>query len=170
MTPLVLELVEHIFAVGAITIKLCDRHDLVVRIGARSRQIQRRHEHGVLPDRRVLFHVSETQAWLASLIARLGHDTILQPTSQHDDTTMTTPSRQAQVGLLPLPALAGVMPAAAQKRALYQGFDVLGQAQLEQISKAASLGFSHRAFARNAAVAAQKRRLAVARNAIQQRP
>jgi hypothetical protein len=83
---------------------------------------------------------------------------------------MTAPAHQPQLRFLALPALARVLPATACKRALHQRFHVLRQPQLEQVGDAATLRLCHHAFAGDAAVTAQQRWPAVARNAVNLRP
>ena len=82
----------------------------------------------------------------------------------------SAPALEPNRALLGLEALTGVHPFALARQLLDHALDVLGQAQLEQISKPPRLGLAHDPLVAEAAVAAQQRRPQVARQSVDERP
>jgi hypothetical protein len=110
--PLVLQLVEDVLAVGAITVELGDRERL---------RVERSNEYGVFVDRHLLVDFREAQLQLVRVVAPARHSAVLlQPAPQHDDAPVPAPAHQPQRLLLALPALAGIAPAAPGKDSLDQ--------------------------------------------------
>ena len=131
--PLVVDLVEAIFAVGSVAVQLADVLQLVVRVA---------HQHRVLPalDRLVL--VDEVQLGLHLILALaptplgLDHQVGLAHAAHHDDTPALSPAGEPQLVFACIPALTDIAPIAARPLPLHQSFDTRALAQLEQVGLA----------------------------------
>ena len=152
--PVVLQLVEGIFAVAAIPVELSQRADLEVEGGD---------EHAELPHRRAVLGIGPEQLTLAAVGGdRHGHR-LLQPAAQEDHPPLPAPPLQAQLRLPAPPALAGILPVAGAHRLLQETAHPARQAQLEQVVHPLLLAAAHVALAAPVLVAAHQRRPALRR-------
>ena len=118
-TPVVLELIEGILGVGAVTVELSDGEDFTRERG---------HQDCVFVDQGVLGERGEAQTQLLG-VARIDHGQIgLDLATQHDGAPGAAPARQAQGGLGSLPALAGLAPSGPTHEAFDDPLDPTGQA------------------------------------------
>ena len=118
-TPLVLQFVESILGISAISVKLAQRQHLVIEVGR---------QHGVLvvggsfADLSICF--DEAQQALAVLPLCDQHF-ILDSSVQHDDVPMRFPTRQTQRSVLAFPALTRIRPAGVPEQRFDVAFPVL---------------------------------------------
>jgi hypothetical protein len=147
--PMVLELVERIFRVGAVAVHLGGGEDFARERG---------HQHRVFVNDRVVGEFGEAQTQLFG-IAPLDHGEIgFDLAAQHDGPARAAPALQTQAGLGPLPTLAGFAPVGPAHQAFDGFLDPWGHPQLEQIGDALLLGPRHVGLRAPVAVAANDAR------------
>ena len=158
---MVLQFVEGVLAVRPVAIELGERQNLLLKGGD---------EYTVFVGLRVRPDLDEAEGQLTVVIASSDGHALLQPAAQDDHPALTAPAFQPQRVLAPLPPLACIGPIAFRKSLLDQLLDVGGQAQFEQVGQPSLFGPAHHRLRTEAAIATQKYRPAIARNAIQKRP
>ena len=108
-SPLVLEFVENVFGVGAITIELRDDGDGFAATGDQDLILE------VLVDQLFSDLIDDLLFWLGRCLdVRAPRITLPPWTAQHDDAPLRSPHRQAQGGFDAVPPVAGINPALAK--------------------------------------------------------
>src|SRR6516164_8732245 len=160
-TPLVLQFVKTVLAIGAIAIELTERQYLA---------IERRDENGIFKDLARLVDLGKAEPQLTVTVTFAQRQLALDASSQDHDAAIPAPALKAQAAILALPARTGILPILLAHRPLDRALDPLGQAQLEQIGLMPPLGFAHHRLIAETDIATDQPRPQSGGKPIQQRP
>jgi len=153
--PLVFQLIEGIFGIGAVAVELSEGEDFGVEVGD---------QHRVLVPRKALARLAvgldEAEPLLAIALQGDEH-LVLQGPTQDNDPPSHLPAGQSQFAVLTFPPLVGIHPAGFPEEVLDVAFDVLRELELEELRLLPLLQRHHEDIGAEATIAAEDLRLPV---------
>ncbi len=161
--PLIFQRVEGVLRIGPVAVELTEREHFVIEIG---------HQHGVFVpgDALAVLAVGLDEAQqLFAVVVLLGDEHFaLQGAAQHEDSPLRLPAGQRQSTVHAFPALTRAGPARDPEQAFDVAFDVLRQAQFEQVRLRTRFELAHDSVRPEAAIPAHHLRPAIGGQLIEQ--